>query len=119
MPDAAAAPVLWTHVHRPLPGLVVVKCRGRLVSGGADELLYKAVREIIPTAHRVVLDLEELQHTDSMGLGTLVRLYVHGKSVGCRVELMHLNKQIRNLLGIAGLFEVFSVVGESIPKLIT
>jgi anti-anti-sigma regulatory factor len=48
-----------------------------------------------------------------MGLGTLVRLYVHGKSVGCTVELMHLNKQIRNLLGLTGLFQVFAVVGEN------
>jgi anti-sigma B factor antagonist len=119
MPDPAVPPVLWTHIHRPLPGLVVVKCRGRLVSGEADNLLYNTVKEIIPTAHRVVLDLEELEYTDSMGLGTLVRLYVRGKSVGCRVELMHLNKQIQNLLGIAGLFEVFSVVGENTAKLIT
>jgi anti-anti-sigma factor len=119
MSEAAAEPVLWTEISRPSPGLVVVKCHGRLVSGGPDELLYRTVKETIPTAHRVVLNLEDLQHTDSMGLGTLVRLYVHGKTVGCRVELMHLNKQIRNLLGIAGLFEVFSVVGENTPKLIT
>jgi anti-anti-sigma factor len=113
MPETAAEPVLWTVITRPLPGLVVVRCQGRLVSGGADDLLYRTVREIIPTAHRVVLDLEELKHTDSMGLGALVRLYVHGKSVGCRVELMHLNKQIRNLLGLTGLFDVFAVVGEN------
>ena len=112
MPDAAVAPVLWTEIERPSPGLVVVKCYGRLVSGGPDDLLYRTVKEIIPTTPRVVLDLAELKHTDSMGLGTLVRLYVHGKSVGCRVELMHLNKQIRNLLGLTGLFDVFAVVGE-------
>jgi anti-anti-sigma factor len=91
---------------------VVVRCHGKLVWGVEDQL-YRAVREIIPTAHRVVLDLEDLTRTDSMGLGTLVRLYVHGKSVGCRVELMHLNKQIRNLLGLTGLFQVFAVVGEN------
>jgi hypothetical protein len=42
---------------------------------------------------------------------------VNGKTVGCRVELMHLNKQIRNLLGIAGLFDVIGVVGENDVKL--
>ena len=113
MPETAAAPVLWTEIDRPSPGLVVVKCYGRLVSGGADDLLYRTVKEIIPTTTRVVLDLAELKHTDSMGLGTLVRLYVHGKSAGCRVELMHLNKQIRNLLALTGLFDVFAVVGEN------
>ena len=113
MPETAAAPVLWTEVVRPKPNLVVVRCYGRLVSGGPDGLLYATVKELIPTTPRIVLDLQELKHTDSMGLGTLVRLYVHGKSNGCKVELMHLNKQIRNLLGITGLFNVFAVVGEN------
>jgi anti-anti-sigma factor len=113
MPETTAAPVLWTEIERPLPGLVVVRCYGRLVSGGADDLLYRTVKEQIPSTRRIVLDLAELTHTDSMGLGTLVRLYVHGKSVGCRVELMHLNKQIQNLLGLTGLFDVFAVVGEN------
>ncbi len=109
MPEA---PVLWTEIERPSPGLVVVRCHGKLV-WGAEDLLYRTVKELIPTTPRVVLDLEQLTRTDSIGLGTLVRLYVHGKSVGCRVELMHLNKQIRNLLGLTGLFEVFAVVGEN------
>ena len=113
MPETAAAPVLWTEINHPKPNLIVVRCYGRLVSGGADDLLYRTVKELIPTAPRIVLDLQELKHTDSMGLGTLVRLYVHGKSAGCRVELMHLNKQIRNLLGLTGLFNVFAVVGEN------
>ena len=105
-------PVLWTEIERPSPGLVVVRCHGRLVWGAEDQL-YKTVRQIIPTAHRVVLDLADLTRTDSMGLGTLVRLYVHGKAVGCKVELMHLNKQIHNLLGLTGLFQVFVIVGEN------
>jgi anti-anti-sigma factor len=116
MPDAAVAPVLWTEIERSSIDFVVVKCHGRLVSGGADDLLFRTVKEIIPTTPRVVLDLAELKHTDSMGLGTLVRLYVHGRSVGCRVELMHLNKQLRNLLGLTGLWDVFAVIGENNVK---
>jgi len=105
-------PVLWTEIEHPGPSLVVVRCHGKLV-WGSEDLLYKTVRELIPTTPRVVLDLSDLTRTDSIGLGTLVRLYVHGKSAGCRVELMHLNKQIRNLLGLTGLFDVFAVVGEN------
>jgi len=113
MPETAVEPVLWTDIERPKPGLVVVRCYGRLVSGGADDLLYRTVKELVPTTPRIVLDLAELKHTDSMGLGTLVRLYVHAKSAGCRLELMHLNKQLRNLLGLTGLFDVFAVIGEN------
>jgi len=113
MPETAVEPVLWTDIEHPKPGLVVVRCYGRLVSGGADDLLYRTVKELVPTTPRIVLDLAELKHTDSMGLGTLVRLYVHAKSAGCRLELMHLNKQLRNLLGLTGLFDVFAVIGEN------
>lgn len=113
MPETAAQPVLWTEIERPAPNVILVRCHGRLVSGGADDLLYRTVKELIPTAPRIVLDLAELKHTDSMGLGTLVRLYVSAKSAGCRLELMHLNKQIRNLLGLTGLFDVFAIIGEN------
>jgi anti-anti-sigma factor len=112
MPETVAAPVLWTEIERPTPNVVVVRCHGRLVSGVSD-VLYTTVKELIPTAPRIVLDLKELKHTDSLGLGTLVRLYVHAKSTGGRLELMHLNKQIRNLLGLTGLWDVFAVVGEN------
>jgi anti-sigma B factor antagonist len=116
MADVAAAPVLWTEIDRPGPDVVVVRCYGRLVSGGADDLLYRTVKELIPTTPRIVLDLKELKHTDSMGLGALVRLYASARSAGCKLELMHLNKQIKNLLGLTGLWEVFAVVGENNVK---
>lgn len=113
MAEAAVSPVLWTEIEHPKPGVVIVRCHGKLVSGGADDLLYQTVKELIPTTPRIILDLKELQHTDSMGLGTLVRLYAKAKGAGCRLELMHLNKQIRNLLGLTGLFHVFTVIGEN------
>lgn len=113
MPETVVAPVLWTEIEYPKAEVVVVRCHGRLVSGGADDLLYRTVSELIPRTARIVLDLKALQHTDSMGLGTLVRLYAKAKGAGCKLELMHLNKQIRNLLGLTGLFHVFTVIGEN------
>ena len=113
MPETVVEPVLWTEIEHPEPGVVVVKCHGRLVSGGASDLLYQTVNELIPTAQRIVLDLADLRHTDSIGLGTLVRLYLHARSAGRELELMHLNKQIRHLLGLTNLLDVFTVIGES------
>lgn len=113
MPETAVEPVLWTEIERPSPDVIIVRCHGRLVSGGADALLLRTVKQLIPTAPRIVLDLADLKHTDSMGLGTLVRLHLAGRSAGCDVELMHLNKQIRHLLGLTHLLDVFTVIGES------
>jgi anti-anti-sigma factor len=113
MPEtAAASPILSTETKHFSNGVVLVLCHGRLVAGVAD-VLYTTVRELIPTNKRIILDLSDLQHTDSMGLGTLVRLYVGAKSAGSSLELMHLSKQIRYLLGLTNLFDVFTIIGEN------
>jgi anti-anti-sigma factor len=109
--NAAALPVLTTEIQLCASDCAVVVCHGRLVAGAEDEF-YEAVRALMPENTRIVLDLADLQHTDSRGLGTLVRLYVAGKSAGSSVELMHLSKQIRHLLGITHMFDVFTVLGE-------
>jgi anti-anti-sigma factor len=113
MPEtAAASPVLSTETKHYPHDVALVLCHGRLVAGTEDDF-YATVRALISTNKRVILDLSDLQHTDSRGLGTLVRLYVAGKSAGCSLELMHLSKQIRHLLGITDLFKVFVVIGEN------
>lgn len=89
----------------------VVLCRGRLVIGTTD-FLFLEVRQLIPVTKRIVLDLTELTFVDSMGIGTLVRLYVSARSAGCALELVNLAKQIRQLLGAVNLLSVFTIIGE-------
>jgi len=111
MSTTAAAPALTIDIER-IGSVVVVHCHGRLVYG-ATGVLSTAVTELIPTTKRIILDLSDLKHTDSMGIGTLVRLYVSAKSAGCSLELINLSQQIRNLLGLTGLFSIFTVIGEN------
>ena len=112
MSHSAAAPVLSLDVEHCAGKVAVVHCHGRLVAGATDVLI-NGVLSLIPENRRIVLDLSDLQHTDSMGLGALVRLYVAAKNAGCSLELTHLSKQIRNLLGLTNLFSVFTVIGEN------
>ena len=90
----------------------VVRCSGRLVAGVSDHL-YREVSTLIPGSKRIVLDFTELTHMDSMGLGTLVRLYVHAKSAGCVLDLINVGKSIRQLLGITHMMSVFQMIGEN------
>lgn len=53
-----------------------------------------------------------MSQVDSSGLGTFVRLYVSAKSAGATLELVHLGKQIRELLGLTDLLHVLSNMGE-------
>jgi len=111
MPPAAPPPVLTIDVEH-VGAAVVVHCHGRLVYG-ATNVLSSAVIDLVPTTKRIILDLSDVQHTDSMGIGTLVRLYVSAKSAGCSLELMHLSKQVRNLLGLTNMLAIFTVIGEN------
>jgi anti-anti-sigma factor len=108
-----AAPPVFTFEVEPCPDSVaIVRCHGKLVAG-VTGVLIDGVRPLFADHKRVVLDLSDLKHTDSMGMGALVRLYVAAKSAGCSLELAHLSKQIRHLLGITHLLDVFVIVGES------
>jgi anti-sigma B factor antagonist len=106
-----AAEILSFEIERT-GSTTVVKCHGRLVSGSTDRF-YNEIKKLIPDSKRIVLDLSDLARVDSMGLGTLVRLYVSAKSAGCVLELINLGKQIRELLGMTNLLEVFATIGES------
>jgi len=112
MPEAAAPSVFALEIICAANDVVVVRCRGKLVAG-LTEPLYTEVRQLIPGSKRIILDLTELTHMDSMGLGTLVRLYVSAKSAGCELQLINLGKRIRDLLGMTHLLSVFTTIGET------
>jgi ABC-type transporter Mla MlaB component len=80
MPNAAAAKTLTFSVEEK--GTAAnVRCRGQLVAGVGSEFAAK-IRTLIPGHKRIILDLTNLTRVDSMGLGTLVSLYVSAKSGG-------------------------------------
>ena len=110
MASQAAGSVLSIEIERK-GEVALVKLRGRVIAG-VNNLLYSKVRPLIPETKRIVLDLAEVTQMDSMGLGALVRLYVSAKNAGCSLELMHIGKRIRELLGITHLLEVFTIIGE-------
>lgn len=110
MPNTPAPPILSLDVERK-GDAIIVHCHGRLVAGVCD-ILYHRVRELIPDSKRIILDLTDLKHVDSMGLGTLVRLFVSAKSAGSRIELINLGKQVRELLGITNLLSLFGEMCE-------
>jgi anti-sigma B factor antagonist len=87
----------------------VVKCHGRLVAGTTEEL-YQEVKQLLPQVKMVIVDLAELTYVDSSGLGTLVRLYSSARKLGCEFKLLHLGKQLRNVLKLANLLSVFGQV---------
>jgi anti-sigma B factor antagonist len=87
----------------------VVKCHGRLVAGATEEL-HQEVKDLLSQTKVVVVDLAELTYVDSSGLGTLVRLHASARRQGCEFKLLHLGRQLRNVLKVTNLLSVFSQV---------
>jgi anti-sigma B factor antagonist len=110
MSEKATAELLTFDLER-FSNAIVVRCHGKLVAGINDNF-YANVSQLIPQTKRIVLDLTHLTRVDSLGLGTLVRLYVSARNAGCRFELINLGKQVQQLLGMTNLLSVFVVIGE-------
>jgi len=88
-----------------------VRCNGKLVASH-DDLLYVGVSPLLSTHQRVILDLSGLTHMDSMGLGSLARIYVSARTKGCSLELRNLGKKVRDLLIMTNLLTAFTITGE-------
>lgn len=89
----------------------VVKCHGRMMTWGTEEL-QQAVRSLLPETKQIVIDLADLKFVDSMGLGALVALYVSARRAGCRLRVEHLGKQVRNVMQITHLLSVLAQAEE-------
>jgi anti-sigma B factor antagonist len=87
----------------------IVKCHGRLVAGTTEEL-YQQVKQLLSQSKVVVVNLADLTYVDSSGLGTLVRLHTSARKLGCEFKLLHLGKQLRNVLKLTNLLSVFAQV---------
>jgi anti-anti-sigma factor len=75
------------------------------------------VKRLIPQSKKIVLDLTDLSKMDSMGLGTIVGLFVSAKTSGCTLVLINLSPRVRDLFRITNVWSVLEVYGENIIRL--
>ena len=94
----------------PWEDATVVRCTGRLTIETAL-LLKSGVKPLLLKERRVILDLTDLAHMDSSGLGALIGLYVSAKGAGCTLELVNLSPRVRELLSLTNVLSVFETSG--------
>jgi anti-anti-sigma factor len=111
MTDLASGSAQGFHVQcNQSDATLVVECQGRLIFENAGTLK-DAVRERISTCKHIVIDLTEVPHMDSSGLGSIVGLYVSARTRGCRIELVNASQQIRDLFSMTNLLSLFEPAG--------
>lgn len=91
-------------------GATVVACIGKLTFENAPSLKDE-VKPLIPERKRIVLDLREVPQIDSAGLGTVVGLYVSGRTRGCRIEIINASQQVSELFSMTNLLSLFEEAG--------
>jgi anti-anti-sigma factor len=76
--------------------VMVLRCTGRLVLGEDTDALRERVKTLLVEGHRIVVNLSELEHIDSVGLATIAGLHRLDNS---RIKLVcssvHLNGLLR------------------------
>jgi anti-anti-sigma factor len=106
MSQPGATPAQFSLDIDSQPDVTVVRCSGRLMIESGN-ILRTEVHKLIQPGTRVVLDLTNVSHCDSSGLGAVIALYVTSKSTGCRLELINLGQKIRQLFTMANLLSLF------------
>lgn len=87
--------------------VTTVKCHGRLVSDTNREFK-DVIASLIPKGGRILIDLADVEHMDSSGIGTLVGLKTTANSGGCRMELVNVPPHLAELLRMTKLTQVFA-----------
>jgi len=94
---------------RTLDSVVVVDCSGRLIFGEESASLRDAVKKLISESPNVVLNLHDVNHIDSGGLGTLVSLYTTARNAGGAIKLARLTPRVGDLLQVTKLVTIFDI----------
>jgi anti-sigma B factor antagonist len=93
---------------RMIDGVVIVDLFGQLRLGEGTSKLRQVVQELLGQGYRkILLNMENVLHVDSSGIGELMGCYSSVKNQGGELKLLQLNKNVRNLMEITRLYSIF------------
>jgi anti-anti-sigma factor len=96
------------------PDETIVHCTGRINAGNSEEF-QTHIRGLIPDSRghvdaialRIVLDLTNVTHVDSTGLGALLGAWTAAQRRGCDLEIANLNPHVGKLVEMTKLDTMF------------
>lgn len=95
-------------VEKETGGVTVLELSGQVVLGAESNQLRKAIKELLDKGKtRLVLDVAQVRHIDSAGLGALVAAYTSARDKGARLALSRVSERVNSLLQITKLVTVF------------
>ena len=91
-------------------GVTVLEIHGRIMLDAGNVILRDAVEELVAKGNiLILLDLREVEHIDSAGLGELVRSHTSLRKLGGQLKLLNPSAKINEMLRMSMLHKVFDV----------
>ena len=104
--------------NRQVDGVTVVDLSGRIVLGEGSEILRDTLRDLISQGHKkILLNLGDVNYSDSSGLGALVSGYTSLTSQGGHLKVLNLTKKVHDLLQVTKLLTIFEVFDDEATAL--
>jgi anti-sigma B factor antagonist len=91
-----------------LDGVAVLALRGEIDISTAPRLR-EAVQHAIESGVPIVLDMAEVTFMDSSGISTLVETAGVSRGLSSRVQIQRPSNQVRRILSLTGLADVFQL----------
>jgi anti-sigma B factor antagonist len=98
-------------INWEIDGVTVLHLSGRLTLGDATTRFRAVIEELIAAGKpNILLDLHEVTHLDSSGIGELVAAHLACKRNGGALKLTNLGRRTENLFQMMSLYTVCEVV---------
>lgn len=99
------------YIHERREGdVAVLDLKGRIRISGATLVLHKSIRCLVDEGKtKILLNLADVTHIDSMGIGELISSQVTLNNRGGEMKLVHLTERLRDLMTITNLLSMFDV----------
>ncbi len=93
---------------RHVGDVAIVDLGGRLTLGEGSGILRNTIKELIADGEKsIVLNLKDVSHLDSSGLGEMVGGYASVTNAGGQIRLLNAQTRIHDLLVVTKLVTVF------------
>ena len=104
---------------RMLGEVMIVDCRGRIQLGDETATLRQLVHELMNESRHIVLNLTDVTHIDSNGIGMLFGLHIYATKSGIVIKLVGLGdsiKKVADMTKLSTIFEVHPTVKEAVAS---
>lgn len=100
-------------------GVLVVYLSGAILFRDESTALRMFIKDLLSKSRQIVLDLGEVTHIDSGGLGTLASLFASARRFGGSIKLANLGghpNEVLHITKLATVFEVFDKTEDAVAS---